>query len=244
MSDASKKILQKIDKEKIQPYSKKHFLIKKSIVWTVFSISILLGIVASSIVIFQLTHTEWDLYRHLNYSPSEFIILAIPYFWLLFLLLFIGLAIYNFRRSERGYRFNTFLLIFLSTILSVVGGGLLYQTGFSAKLENIFQENIPLYEKVIPYGFRMWEFPESGLLAGEITQIKSQQEILITDLQGTLWRVDISQTIWRGRLMPSIGLRIKIIGKMIDKNHFVAHEIRPLQSRRGQGRNRRWGSAR
>jgi hypothetical protein len=244
MTDISKNILQKIKKEKIQPYSKKHFLLKKSIVWTLFGLSILLGIVASSVTIFQLKHTDWDLYDRSNYSLLEFLAIVIPYFWLIFLMIFIGIAYNYFRRTEKGYRYHTLLIIAISIIVSIIGGIGVYQTGFSERIEAVFQENIPVYRMINRGRHRMWMSPEQGLLAGEIKEIISAEEIELIDLHGNNWVIDISRAFWRGRLRPEVGLEIKLIGKIKFKGQFVATEIRPLQGRRMQGRGRRLRSSR
>lgn len=239
MTDISKTILQKIKKEKIQPYSKKHFLKKKSFIWMLFGLSILLGIVASSVTIFQLKHTEWDLYKRSNYGLIEFLAMVIPYFWLIFLMVFIGIAYRYFRRTEKGYRYNTLLIITISIIISIIGGIVVYQTGFSERLETVFQENIPVYRIINRGRHRMWMSPEQGFLAGEIKEIISTQEIELIDLHGTNWTIDISHAFWRARLKPEVGLAIKIIGKINVEGQFVANEIRPLQGRLRQGRGQR-----
>ena len=244
MNDISKNILKKIKEEKIQPYSKKHFFLKKSFVWTLFGLSILLGIVSSSVTLFQLKHTDWDLYDRLNYSLLEFLAITIPYFWLIFLMIFIGTAYAYFRRTEKGYRYHTVLIIAASVIVSIVGGIGVYQTGFSEKLEAVFQENIPVYRIINRGRHRMWMSPEQGFLAGEINKIISVQEIELIDLHGNNWVIDISNTLWRGRLRPEVGLEIKLIGKIKVKDQFIATEIRPLQGRRVQGKGRRLRSGR
>ncbi len=106
MTDISKKVIKKIKKKKIEPYSKKHVFIKKSIPWTLLALSVLLGIIASSVVIFQIKHVERDLYHLLNYTPLRYVLLILPYFWLVLLVIFFVVAYRNFRRTERGYRTN------------------------------------------------------------------------------------------------------------------------------------------
>jgi len=244
MKEISKNILNKIKKEKIQPYPKKHFFVKKSFIWTLFGLSILLGIVASSVIIFQLKHTDWDLFNQSNYSMLEFLAMAIPYFWLLFLMIFMGIAYGYFRRTEKGYRYHALLIITVSVVVSIIIGAGVYQTGFSERLEAVFQENIPVYRMLSKGRHRMWMSPEQGFLAGKITEIISMQEIELIDLHGNNWIIDISNAFWRGRLKPEAGLEIKLIGKIKFEDQFVATEIRPLQGRRMQGRGRRFRSGR
>ncbi|RZB29635.1 MAG: hypothetical protein SRB1_01915 [Desulfobacteraceae bacterium Eth-SRB1] len=238
MKDISKNILQKIKEDKVRPYSKGRFLLKRSVIWTVFGISILLGSVASAIAIFQLKYAEWDLYQHLSHRPLEFALLVIPFFWLIFLLGFAGFAYYYFRRTEQGYRYRTLWVISGSIALSIICGGILYATGLSERLETVFQHNVPFYRELQERKQRVWMSPGQGLLAGKIVKIISKQKIQIEDLQKNVWVVDIGDTIWKGRLRPAKNLKIKILGNMKGESQFVADEIRPLQGRKGRGRMR------
>lgn len=238
MADISKDILQKIKKDKVRPYPKQYFLLKRSVIWTVFGLSILLGSIASAIAIFQLRYAEWDLYKHLSHSLVEFVLLVIPFFWLIFLLGFTGFAYYYFRRTEQGYRYAAVWIILSSIVLSIIGGGTLYSTSLPERLERVFQENVPFYRKLQERKQKVWMSPGQGLLAGRIIKIISDQKVEIEDLQGNNWVIDIGDTIWRGRLRPAEDLKIKILGEMKGQNRFVANEIRPWKGRIDQGRKR------
>jgi len=237
MTDISENVIKKIKKENLNPYPKKYFFLKKSVTWTLFGVSILLGIIACSVIIFQIKHTDWDLYHLLNYTFLDYMIIILPYFWIIFLFIFLVVAYFYYRRTAKGHLINTTIIILSSILFSIIGGFLLYQTGFSENLESLFQERIPFYRKLNPGMHRMWMSPQNGLLAGEIVKLISAQVIEIEDLQGNVWEIDISNTIWRGKLRPGIGLKIKLIGKKTGDNKFIAKEIRPLFGR-GYGRNR------
>ncbi len=236
MADISKDILEKIKKEKMRPYPKQYFLLKRSVVWAVFGLSIFLGSIACAITLFQLRYAQWDLYKHLTHSLTEFVLLVIPFFWLTFLLGFTWLAYYYFRRTERGYQYTAIWIVLSSIALSIIGGGLLYSTGLSEKLEFVFQENLPFYKKLQESKQKVWMSPEHGLLAGKIIKIISDQKVELKDLKGSIWIIDIADTIWRGRLRPVKDLKIKILGKMQAQNQFKADEIRPWKRRRGSGK--------
>ena len=238
MTDLSKDILQKIKKDEVRPYPKEYFLLKRSVIWTVFGLSIFLGSVASAIALFQLRYAEWDLYKHLSHSLAEFVLLVIPFFWLIFLLGFTGFACYYFRRTEQGYRYAAVWVISLSIALSIIGGALLYSTSLPERLESVFQVNVPFYRKLQERKQKVWMSPAQGLLAGTITKVVSEQKVEIRDLHGNNWVIDIADTIWRGRLRPAEDLKIKILGHMKEQGRFVANEIRPWKGRKGRGRNR------
>ena len=226
MTKLSKKIIQIIDKENIQPYSKWHFLLKRSVIWIFFILSILLGAISSGVMIYQFQQTEWDLFSHYNQSILEFMMLVIPYFWIVFLIIFSMLVFYYFRKVGRGYRRNTIFVIVMSLMLSLLGGILLNQVGFSEKVEVTFEKQLPFYNSMIQRKRRLWNAPERGLLAGEIIEINSDNKLLIKDFSEKTWMVDISQAIVRGRMELQQNRRIKIIGKMTGEKSFMAVEIR------------------
>jgi hypothetical protein len=232
MMDTGQKILQKIKTDNVRPYPKWHFLFKRSVIWAVFSLSILLGSIASAVAMFQLRYAEWDLYQHFSHSLIEFALLVVPILWLAFLLGFTGFAYYYFRRTEQGYRYRTLWIIAGSIVLSIIGGVLLSTAGLPEKLEPIFLDNIPFYQKWQARKQRVWMSPSEGLLAGKITTVISDRKIHIEDLEGNPWEIDITDTVWRGRLKPAKDLKIKMLGQKKEAGLFIADEIRPWRGRR------------
>ena len=231
MTELSKKIIQKIDEENIQPYSKWHFLFKRSVIWVLFIISVLLGAVSSGVMIYQFQHTEWDLYAHYNHSILEFIMLVIPYFWIVFLTFFSILVFYYFRHTETGYRKNTLWVIIITLFLSISGGAALNQIGLSEKVEAAFENRVPFYRGMIQRRKMMWNAPKRGLLAGKIIQIMPDKNLLLVDFNNRTWQIDISQARIRGRMELKEEQRIKIIGRITGKLQFTAREIRPWMGR-------------
>ncbi len=230
MTRISKSVLEKIEKEQIRPYPKWRFTLRRSFIAALFVISILLGSLASGVAIFQLTHADWDLYRHFTHSILEFAVLVVPYFWLLFMAGFTAFAIYFFRHTERGYRYSAIGLALVSIAVSIGGGFLFYKLGFSERLETVFQDRVPIYRKLQEHKMQLWVAPRKGLLAGTVTGIVDENQFMLRDFRGNTWTiVSREDTLWRRGLSPRKNLRIKIIGKMKKKRLFVAKEIRPWQ---------------
>ncbi len=228
MTRISKTVLKKIEEEKIRPYPKWRFILRRSFITTLFVISILLGSLAGGVTIFQLTHADWDLYRHFTHSILEFTVLIIPYFWLVFMIGFTVFAVYFFRHTERGYRYSAIGLAFTSVAVSIAGGFIFYKLGFSERLEVVFQNRISIYRKLQERRMKLWVAPERGLLAGEIVEIMSEKSFRLRDFRGNSWTIVSGEdTLWRRGLSPRKNLQIKIIGRMQKKGLFVAKEIRP-----------------
>ena len=62
----------------------------------------------------------------------------------------------------------------------------------------------------------------------------TENSFILKDLNNNQWKIEASKTIWKGKLTPATGIKIKLIGKLINDNNFKAMEIRPWQQ--GQGK--------
>lgn len=226
MSNLSKSIIGKIKKEKIQPTPKWVFLLKNSVVWGLFGLSVLFGSIALSIIFFQARSTGWDIYRQLDDGMVEFILLTLPYFWILLMVGFLLLALYHFRHTKIGYRYNVFAIIGLSLIVSLVLGATLYASGFSGKLETLFQK-IPHYEKLHIGKQMLWQKPERGRLAGTILDLKGSKILILQDLRKNSWKINISNAQIEGDLTLKKGHRIRMVGEILRVGHFQAEVIGP-----------------
>lgn len=227
--DIGKQVLEKIERERVRPYSKWRFVFRRSVMWGLFVLSLILGSLASGVMIFQLTHADWDLCHHLHMGYVTFLFHVLPYFWLAFLVGFTAFAYFYFRRTERGYRYPTVWLISGSVFLSLIGGGIAYKVDLAERLEVILRSNVSIYCRMQEMRSRIWVAPEKGLLAGEIVDVQSANKIRLKDFKGHTWQIELKDTLWRGRLKATKGLKIKVIGRMEGRNVFVAKEIRPWQ---------------
>ncbi|MCK5616558.1 hypothetical protein KAR91_82615, partial [Candidatus Pacearchaeota archaeon] len=158
MSNLSKSIIDKIKKEKVKPTPKWVFLLKYSVVWGLFVTSVIFGSIAMSIIFFQYRDATGDIYNQIGDGVVEFVLLALPYFWILLMVGFLALAYYHVRHTKAGHRYNVFAIIGLSVITSLILGSALYASGFSEKLENLFQE-IPHYERLHVGKRILWQRP-------------------------------------------------------------------------------------
>ncbi|MBU0990875.1 MAG: hypothetical protein KJ737_00155 [Proteobacteria bacterium] len=228
MKDIGKHVLEKIKEEGVKPYPKWHFVIRQAFVWTFFGLAIFLGGMATGVAIFQLRHIEWDIYQHITHSLFEFLLLAAPYFWIAFIVLFAGFACYYFRKTEKGYKFSTLFVAGISFFLSMILGGILAVTVLPGKLDTAFEDNLEFYRWVEAHRHQMWMAPERGFLAGTIKSVSSEDRLEIEDLNGHLWQVVISEAVFKGNIEPVKNQRIKLIGHMDGRGQFTAKEIRPF----------------
>ena len=96
----TKKVLEKIKKEEIKPEAKWKFLLKDYFVWALFALSIIVGALAVSVIIFGIKISDWGMYDKLAGGPVKFLIMTLSYFWLLIFVAFISVAYYNLKHTK------------------------------------------------------------------------------------------------------------------------------------------------
>jgi len=131
------KVLETIEKEKISPITKRHFLMRECSIWGVALVSLVVGSLAFAVVLYMIINNDWDVYENINDSLIEFIILSLPYFWLLLVSLFIITVEYYLKHTKKGYRYQIHTIIFVSVAGSVVLGTLFYNIGLGRAIDTV-----------------------------------------------------------------------------------------------------------
>lgn len=229
MSNLSESILKIIRTNKIKPTPGWVFLFKRSVIWTLFGISVLLGGIAVSLILFQINDADWEAYSEMKGGVTEFALLSLPYFWIVLMIGFLILAFLNFRHTKRGYRYGAFAIVGLSLIFSAIFGSVMYSTGCSEYMEESLVQ-IPHYEE-LHYGKRvLWQRPDQGFLSGTILQFDNGNILILQDIGKQAWWVDIGKARLGHRLIIMEGLRVKMIGEKMSEGKFRAEVISPWRN--------------
>lgn len=222
--DLGKKVLDTIKKEKIKPKPRWEFLLKDYFVWSLFLVSVFIGSISVSVIIFIIEHE--NLFRFGPENPIKDIMTTIPYFWLLTLLLFIFLAYLNFKHTKTGYRFNILKVFLLSVVVSLLLGSLLYFLGISEKVEERTYDRLPLYRNMMDKrGAKMFS-PEDGHLGGVIVRIEANR-IELVSFGGKIWSVNLENINPEKKMFLELNSRIRFLGKIVGENEFEASDIMP-----------------
>lgn len=233
MSKLSTNILKEIKSQHIAPIPRWKFLLKNYGRWVAFASFVLMGSISISVVIFMFTDHDWDIYRYLDKSFWEYLLLSLPYFWFLLLSVFIAFAWYDLEKTKTGYKYG-FLKIGLINILLSVVFGIVFYAGLGIKMDKIFADNLPYYQNIHQYSRpSIWQNPGRGLLVGKIIEKIDNDNFRVEDPDRRSWVVNCLDCIFRGRVANLEGIMVKIIGKKIDESSFQALEIRLLEPRGG-----------
>jgi len=234
MVKISKKVLEKIKKQDIRPIPKWQFMLKDSFVWSLFGINLILGSIGFAIIIFLLVNNDSVGDFSLTKNIWQWFVLSIPVVWILLTALFLFVAFYNFKNTEEGYRFSVGKKVLLNVGITILLGLMLYFSGLSERLNNIFVESVPFYTNALDLRQEVWMRPQEGYLSGTILEInEDKEEMLLRDLDGKVWSVGYGDALVKIRVTLVAGEKIKMLGDMSSDTLFEATEIRPWE---GMGR--------
>ncbi|MBU1036707.1 hypothetical protein KKF32_01560 [Patescibacteria group bacterium] len=223
----SQETLELIKEKKIKPEPKWHFLLKNYLVWFFGVISLIIGSLAFSVILYMLVNNDWDIYRNINDSLGGFILVTLPYFWLIFLGLFIFVAHYNIKHTKKGYRLTLFQLIVGIILISILLGTLFYNFGFGRLIDASLTQRLPVYGRFLNQRHRIWDRVEEGRLMGIIVSIENREFFRIMDLNHEEWQINASQAVWRNNLEIKEREMIKMIGRRLNNHNFKAMMVMP-----------------
>jgi len=232
----SQKLLQRIKTEKIVPKSKSRFIIKNIIFWIIFIISLIIGGLAVSIILFAFIENELDLINNFTGSKLKMFLSFLPIFWIISAIIFLVLSIFGVRYTKTGYRYSPFLIISINIILSIILGITFYFTGGAKTIEQLFAKNISIYNSVEEKKVALWSNPEQGFLSGKIIEKNKENDFFtLEDFNQKKWKIEFKNADIKNRVTIQEKEQIKIIGKISQDDIFIAKEIRPWE---GQGMQR------
>ncbi|MDD5731841.1 MAG: hypothetical protein PHU42_03040 [Patescibacteria group bacterium] len=232
MKDISQNILKKIKQQDVHPIPRWKFLLKNYGIWVIFSLVVLLGGLAVSVVIFMLTDRDWTIYRYLNKSFWEYLLISIPYFWFFLISIFLVFAWYDIKKTKTGYRYSFTKIGAISILSSIILGILFFYAGLGVRIDKIFADNLPYYQNIHHYSRPgVWQNPQSGLLVGEVEDIQGDGSFHIRDLENTNWLINCLNCIWSGGLVGEPGMLVRLVGQEMGDHIFQVSEIRPWKSK-------------
>jgi len=235
----AEKIIGEIKKKKIEPTSRWRFVMKDSFFWGIFVLSVVIGGMAVSVILNTLLNNDWELYMELSGGLTQFIVITLPYFWLIFLGVFMLIAYINIMNTKKAYRQNFKLVVAGAILISFLLGLTFYNLGLASSLDKgLIQKLPPRIHQIMDSRLGVWQSPDKGFLVGEIKSFDGIN-LELMDFNGDIWQVVLSFDLNDFELLESllqVNKKIRIKGKLdLEKCNkcFSAFDIRPLDMRRG-----------
>lgn len=143
--DLASKIINKIETDQITPIPRWRFLAHNDLFWLAYFATLLVGALTCALAIFLLTDNDWDVSYYQHHSFARFLFVGLPTIWLIFFIILVGLTIYNFKQTKRGYRSRFSHLLLISLLASLLFGGLFFVGGLGKYLDHLLDDNISVY---------------------------------------------------------------------------------------------------
>ncbi|HIP49095.1 MAG TPA: hypothetical protein EYG92_09055 [Lutibacter sp.] len=235
--DTFDKIAQQIKNEDIKQTPRWYFIFKNTRIWIVFLLSISIGAIAFSVILFSIQQSDFELLSHVKHSKLESFLVFLPFFWVVILLVFSIFSFYSLRSSKKAYKYSLLSLLSLSTFISILLGTLFFISGGAQKLEHTFANTIEIYNSLQERKLQIWMNPKEGMLAGSIENVKSDT-IYLKDFSNNHWKITFKDVFIPPFLELESGEQIKIVGLIVNDKSFVAKEIRPWKGFRKNRKNK------
>jgi hypothetical protein len=218
-------LIAKIKEEKIAPKPRWHFLLKNYVVWIIGSLALLIGAASVSVMFHLFRYNNFSMLTAGDKSFGKFFLLTLPYFWIIFLGLFIFVVYYNFKHTKKGYFYSLPLIVFISISVSLLLGLLFHGLGLGRTIDDILGRQVPFYGKVFNRQLDFWFAPEEGRLTGVVVGADDDAVFYLLDPAGEGWQVIIE----KNDRFPGVrvGLPISAVGRAVDGHKFYADMVRP-----------------
>lgn len=217
-------VLDRIEAADIRPRSKWFWRCRSSLVWVLWGLSIVLGALSVAILIFASAHVRFSLFEATHSSRLALALEIMPYAWVGVFGLMLGFAYFNFRHTDRGYRYPLVHIILSSIGFSVVGGVLLHVAGLGYQLDMSLGRMSDMYKSQEEIAISLWQRPKEGRLVGKLLKGSvGQTKVTYKDIDGTTWLIqttDLSRPDINNLLS---GLETRVIGVLATNTPGLLH---------------------
>ena len=214
-STLSDQVLEKIEKEGVPQTPRIVFTAAQWSMWILWCLSILLGAVAFSVIIFFSMHAGFAFYEASHDGLFEFFLDIMPYTWVGVFVATALLAHYNLRHTKRGYKYQVWQVLLSSILLSFAGGVGLHMLGAGFHIDGFIAQRVPMIPAMHSIENRLWQAPMDGRMLGQyVPNLEEGMEHMMRfqDTSGTVWQLDISELTPGDLELLITGKQMRIVG--------------------------------
>lgn len=224
-------VLKKIHRQKISPHERYYFVALAVLKVSALLMFLFLGMHSVAMVLHLVNNIEF--LGFVLEQPRVLVKLiwfGVPLFWMV-LAVALWVVIENLaQKTERAYRIPFWMIGVLALVLQVAGGFVMERSQIGERADQMFEKRMEWYHGAERINRRMERSPQKGFLVGMVLEIKSNELILLNDMDGKVWRVELIPNPRISYKMRE-GVKIGVVGEMIGNDEFVAERWRPLKDR-------------
>ena len=210
--DLKGKVLERLQAEQVQPYSKWFWAGQESLVWILWVASVIFGALSVAVLIFAATHARFALFEATHESPWQFALEVLPYIWIGAFVVMALLAYVNLRRTKHGYRYPFSHVVISSLLFSIGGGVLLNLAGVGYMIDGQLGERMPMYKSLEERESSMWQNPGNGRLVGAVKGSLSTSTVIFTDIDGDKWTLSTEDLHTPDIRVLKSGEKVRVLG--------------------------------
>lgn len=180
----------RIETEKVAQVPRWQFMMSEYGIWIVWALSVLIGAVAFSVMLFVFMHAGLAFYEATHDDAAHFFIEILPYIWVIVFVLMGFFAQYNLRNTKRGYRYTVWQVLLSSLFFSFIGGAILHMLGVGYFVDMQAGKNIPIYPGLERMETKIWQAPKQGRLIGSYEDgSETKDAVTFKDAEGASWKL-------------------------------------------------------
>lgn len=149
MNDLSEIVEKEIEARGMSPRPRWHFLLKRSVLWSLAVSSILIGAVSYSVANYVFFDNEGLSPSVLLDTPLEVIVQNVPFIWLLLFGLFCVATYVGLRNTRSGYKYQTAGVVLAVLVATISLGQALNYFDFGQAVHRYLLNNTAFYDMLI-----------------------------------------------------------------------------------------------
>jgi len=144
----SEKIIKEIQEKQITSKSKIFFIVKNILFWLHSLVSILIGAISFSTILYNFSGDQEIIYGFLSKNNISLEVLSfLPIFWIIVLVTFLILSIKNYKQTDNFYKYNIYFIFLIIIVFAFGFGAILFSLGVGEKTEKLSQKYLPYYDR-------------------------------------------------------------------------------------------------
>jgi hypothetical protein len=218
-------LLDRIEREKLQPRSRMFFHSKECVIWALWLISVAVGALAVAISVFVVTHRQYEIYEATHENWFTFMVEVLPFIWVFVFCAMALFAVYNIKHTKKGYRYSVSTILASSIVLSFAGGSALQFFGLGYSIDAILGNQMPIYMSQVKIERQLWQQPEEGRLIGKqvATTVATSSIIIFEDGAGSRWRVEVQELAPKDMTLLASGINVRMLGETMSDPAKIFH---------------------
>lgn len=211
MNNLQDKILEKIEKENLQPTSVRTILFKKYTIFLTLFLSVIFTALSFSALSFIFINLDWFYYKDFEENLPFFIWRHFPFFWLIMSSIFIALSIYIWKNTDKGYKYSGILVTITLFIFTILLGNAFNFLHAGRLLDNKLADPNwrPSFEDK---RMQVWDAPDKKRLIGNIIEIDNVAQTFILEDRRFFWDIKFAD-IEKGQDNIQVGNKVKLLCK-------------------------------